>query len=84
MKIKDLIISEVSADLLKSYIEKSLSKGVKDAFDGKGDISKQREAGLNKAMKKVYGEALVGDQKKIDKNSNGKLDANDFKKLRKE
>jgi len=33
---------------------------------------------------KQFSEALVGNQHKLDKNKNGKLDADDFKKLRKE
>lgn len=36
------------------------------------------------AVKAVVGEALKGDQHKIDKNKNGKVDAHDFKLLRKE
>ena len=32
----------------------------------------------------IWTEALIGGQKKLDKNRNGKLDAEDFKKLRKE
>ena len=36
------------------------------------------------AVKSVVGEALKGDQHKIDKNKNGKVDAHDFKLLRKE
>ena len=36
------------------------------------------------SAKKMEKEELVGGQKKLDKNGNGKLDADDFKKLRKE
>lgn len=36
------------------------------------------------AVSKVMAEALKGDQHKIDANKNGKIDADDFKKLRKE
>ena len=51
-------IDELSKETLKSYVEKGLSKGVKDTFAGKGDISVKREKGLIKAMKKVYKEDL--------------------------
>jgi len=36
------------------------------------------------SSKKMEKEELIGGQKKLDKNGNGKLDADDFKKLRKE
>ena len=57
-------LDEVSKETLKSYVEKSLSKGVRDAFDGKGDISQKRKDGLNKAMKKVYGESELDEVSK--------------------
>jgi hypothetical protein len=46
------------------------------AADGKGknDLSKKKDAKVK--------EALKGGQKKLDKNHNGKLDSDDFKKLR--
>lgn len=57
-------LDELSKATLKSYLEKGIVKGMKDAREGKGDISKKREAGLNKAMSKVYTkENLNEDQK---------------------
>jgi hypothetical protein len=47
-------LDELSKATMKSYLEKGIVKGMKDAREGKGDISKKREAGLNKAMAKVY------------------------------
>jgi len=51
-------LDELSKATMRSYLEKGISKGIKDTFAGKGDISKKREAGLNKAMKKVYHEEV--------------------------
>ena len=39
---------------------------------------------VSEAYKKMKAEELKGDQHKLDKNKNGKLDSDDFKKLRKE
>ena len=52
------ILSELSKSTMRSYLEKGITKGIQDTFAGKGDISKKREDGLNKAMKKVYGEEV--------------------------
>jgi hypothetical protein len=43
-----------------------------------------KEAWQEGAGKSPVSEKLIGNQKKLDKNKNGKLDADDFKKLRKE
>lgn len=43
-----------------------------------------REDSVSEAYKKMKAEELKGNQHKLDKNKNGKLDSDDFKKLRKE
>ena len=63
------ILSELSKATMRSYLEKGITKGIQDTFAGKGDISKKREAGLNKAMKKVYGEEV----EELDELSKGTL-----------
>lgn len=50
------------------------------------DVKKMTDQGLNvelREKKKEVGEELKGNQKKLDKNKNGKIDAEDFKLLRK-
>lgn len=51
---EDAQLDELSKSTMKSYLEKGIIKGMKDAREGKGDISKKREASLNKAITKVY------------------------------
>lgn len=43
-----------------------------------------KEDSVSESYKKIKSEELKGDQHKLDKNKNGKLDSDDFKKLRKE
>lgn len=43
-----------------------------------------KEDSVSEAYKKMKAEELKGNQHKLDKNKNGKLDSDDFKKLRKE
>lgn len=50
------------------------------------DVKKMTDQGLNvelREKKKEVGEELKGNQKKLDKNKNGKIDSEDFKLLRK-
>jgi len=63
------ILSELSKGTMRSYLEKGITKGIQDTFAGKGDISKKRKDGLNKAMKKVYGEEV----EELDELSKGTL-----------
>jgi hypothetical protein len=48
------------------------------------DMEQDDDEEKNKKKKKKVEEELKGNQHKLDKNKNGKLDADDFKKLRKE
>ena len=54
------------------------AKGVKE------EIMHRKNLGLPESLIQAVTEVLKGGQKKLDKNHNGKLDGDDFKKLRKE
>lgn len=67
-------IQELSKDTLKSYVDKrQWDMGANEK------AQKKMDTGLARAETK-----LKGDQHKLDKNKNGKLDSHDFKLLRKE
>ena len=67
-------IQELSKDTLQSYVNKrQWDMGANEKEQ------KKMDTGLARAETK-----LKGDQNKLDKNKNGKLDSQDFKKLRKE
>lgn len=71
-KVED--IQELSKDTLKSYVNKrQWDMGANEK------AQKKMDTGLARAETK-----LKGDQHKLDKNKNGKLDSHDFKLLRKE
>nr|QMP83397.1 MAG: hypothetical protein [Caudoviricetes sp.] len=67
-------IQELSKDTLQSYVNKrQWDMGANEK------MQKKMDTGLSRAETK-----LKGDQHKLDKNKNGKLDSQDFKLLRKE
>ncbi len=75
-----------SDDVKKAYYHKKTTKDDKDALERHLD-NRYGNRNWRKPMKEEVEELeekLVGGQKKLDVNKNGKLDAEDFKKLRKE
>ena len=94
-KVNEEQIDELSKDTLGSYALKAhrigdLAKGMpKNANDDMGKIARRRYGGTQLAIRKLSGNAevnateeLKGNQHKIDANKNGRIDADDFKKLR--
>jgi hypothetical protein len=67
-------------------IEKGMYESYDDMIDKLDEMSEELEEKENTDMKteKPIDEKLVGKQKNIDKNDNGKIDAEDFKLLNKE
>ena len=67
-------------------IEKGMYESYDDMIDKLDEMSEELEEKENTNMKteKPIDEKLVGKQKNIDKNDNGKIDAEDFKMLNKE
>ena len=78
---------ELSKDTLKSYAKKAVGDLHKQGVKQNDQKATARYKGLHKAVDKLseedVEEELKGDQHKLDKNKNGKLDAEDFKKVRK-
>ena len=67
-------LEELSKDTLKSYVDKrQWDMGANEK------MQKKMDTGLSRAETK-----LKGNQQKLDKNKNGKLDSQDFEMLRKE
>jgi len=94
-KVNEEQIDELSKGTLGSYALKAhrkgdLAKGMsKNANDDMGKIARRRYGGTQLAIRKLSGNAevnateeLKGNQHKIDANKNGRIDADDFKKLR--
>ena len=91
-------LDELSKQTLGSYVKKASNDSAAKAYSsasaakdnnpekgGKDFVkSRQRQKGIEKATDRLTKEELKGNQHKLDKNKNGKLDADDFKKLRKE
>ena len=80
-------LDELSKDTLKSYAKKAVGDLHKQGVKQNDQKATARYKGLHKAVDKLseedVEEELKGDQHKLDKNKNGKLDAEDFKKVRK-
>jgi len=64
-----------------SGISKATSKLTKEEIE---DLENDILDIVDEAVNSALNEKLIGNQKKIDANKNGKIDAEDFKKLRKE
>ena len=62
-------------------IVEKLQKALEDGVLSQNDFDKLTQA---EEVEQTDEKALVGKQKKLDKNHNGKLDAQDFKMIRKE
>lgn len=83
-------MNELSRDTLLSYANKvslDSQKHSKDPTKRSGEKASRSVDGYAKAhnrLEKPVKEELKGGQVKLDKNKNGKLDVEDFKKLRKE
>jgi hypothetical protein len=81
------VITKSQFDRIKNFINETrqLSKKQLKTFDidNDGDIEADDMSDL-RAMKKITKEELKGNQKKLDKNKNNKIDADDFKLLRKQ
>jgi hypothetical protein len=81
-------LDELSKDTLKSYAKKAVGDLHKQGVKQNDQKAVARYKGLHKAVDKLseedVEEELKGGQVKLDKNKNGKLDAEDFKKVRKE
>ena len=83
--VKEEIVTEAEGSIPKTPREKELAAmhGHKKRITF-GDVMKARGVGMKKEELEQTQEALKGNQHRIDKNKNGKVDKNDFELLRKE
>ena len=83
--VKEEIVTEAEGSIPKTPREKELAAmhGHKKRITF-GDVMKARGVGMKKEEVEQTQEALKGNQHRIDKNKNGKVDKNDFELLRKE
>ena len=75
-------IDELSKSTLSSYLDKKKSEYMKGKTQSGSKENAKDIQNMGKAHDKMNKEELIGGQKKIDKNHNGKIDAQDFKILR--
>jgi hypothetical protein len=70
--------------MVRKCLHQLIGKKLQGKRKGKNMFNDKILKSVAEAVKAVVDEALKGDQHKIDKNKNGKVDAHDFKLLRKE
>ena len=75
-------IDELSKSTLGSYLDKKKSEYMKGKTQSGSKENAKDIQNMGKAHDKMNKEELIGGQKKLDKNHNGKLDGQDFKILR--
>ena len=75
-------LDELSKSTLASYLDKKKSEYMKGKTQSGSKENAKDIQNMGKAHDKMNKEELIGGQKKLDKNHNGKLDSQDFKILR--
>jgi hypothetical protein len=75
-------IDELSKSTLSSYLDKKKSEYMQGKTQSGSKENARDIQNMGKAHDKIKKEELIGGQKKIDKNHNGKIDAQDFQILR--
>ena len=75
-------LDELSKSTLGSYLDKKKSEYMKGKTQSGSKENAKDIQNMGKAHDKMNKEELIGGQKKLDKNHNGKLDGQDFKILR--